>query len=233
VADDKLISALIGAGVASVRWIVTSLQQQIVKSRDERKAFLKRQVEEFYDPLLALVQKKIHVQACRSAPGSMPSTGERRRMSRSSLWRTSSPASRGRCSRAVNPIVPCCRYRSRDASPHTHPGLRRHRALTDRINRLTARLQSDETNGGDTPEQLFWTRLARLPVMARNGRFIDRPDTLSQARDLSRGVACRTGADHTFFLNASTRICLSSVRSATTRFSRAFRPRATAASAAR
>jgi hypothetical protein len=61
--DEKLLSALIGAGVASLGWVVTFFQQQFVKSREERKEFLRRQVEEFYDPLLALIQKKLHVQA--------------------------------------------------------------------------------------------------------------------------------------------------------------------------
>ena len=51
--DDKLQSALIGAGVASIGWFVTFFQQQYAKSREERRAFLKKQVEEFYEPLLA------------------------------------------------------------------------------------------------------------------------------------------------------------------------------------
>jgi hypothetical protein len=61
--DEKLLSAVIGAGVATLGWVVTYFQQQFAKAREERKVFMKRQVEEFYDPLFALVQKKIHVQA--------------------------------------------------------------------------------------------------------------------------------------------------------------------------
>jgi hypothetical protein len=60
--DDKVLSALIGAGVVGVGWFVTFFQQQWAKRREERMAFLRRQLEEFYTPLFALVQKKIHIQ---------------------------------------------------------------------------------------------------------------------------------------------------------------------------
>jgi hypothetical protein len=73
--DEKLQSALIGAGVASIGWFVTFFQQQYAKSRDERRTFLKKQVEEFYEPLLALVQKKIHIQAMQD-PRLIDETGQ-------------------------------------------------------------------------------------------------------------------------------------------------------------
>lgn len=60
--DDKILSALIGAAVASVGWFVTFFQQQWAKRREQRMAFLRKQLEEFYTPLLALVQKKIDIQ---------------------------------------------------------------------------------------------------------------------------------------------------------------------------
>jgi hypothetical protein len=62
VVDDHLLSALIGAAVASIGWIVTYFLQQRSKATAERQAFLRRQVEEFYSPLLALVKQKIYVQ---------------------------------------------------------------------------------------------------------------------------------------------------------------------------
>ena len=60
--DDKVLSALIGAAVVGVGWFVTFFQQQWAKRREERRAFSRKQLEEFYTPLLALVQKKIHIQ---------------------------------------------------------------------------------------------------------------------------------------------------------------------------
>jgi len=60
--DDKVLSALIGASVVGAGWFVTYFQQQWAKRREERIAFMRKQLEEFYTPFLALVQKKIHVQ---------------------------------------------------------------------------------------------------------------------------------------------------------------------------
>jgi hypothetical protein len=61
--DGNLTSTLIGAGSASLGWIVSFFTQQYAKGREERKEFLRKQVEDFYEPLLALVQKKLYVQA--------------------------------------------------------------------------------------------------------------------------------------------------------------------------
>jgi len=58
-----IIPALIGAGAVGLGWVVTYLLQQHAKSLEERRTFLIKQMEEFYYPLLALVQKKIDVQA--------------------------------------------------------------------------------------------------------------------------------------------------------------------------
>ena len=60
--NQQVAAALIGAVVATLGWIVTYWLQQHAKRREERRAFLHRQVEEFYSPLLALVQQKIYVQ---------------------------------------------------------------------------------------------------------------------------------------------------------------------------
>jgi hypothetical protein len=58
----QIIAALIGAGAVGLGWLVTFLLQQHSKLVEQRRAFLIRQMEEFYYPLLALVQKKIDVQ---------------------------------------------------------------------------------------------------------------------------------------------------------------------------
>jgi hypothetical protein len=60
--DDHLSSALIGAAVVSMGWIVTYILQQHSKAKEEKQAFLRRQVEEFYSPLLTLVRQKLYVQ---------------------------------------------------------------------------------------------------------------------------------------------------------------------------
>jgi hypothetical protein len=60
--DEHLVSALIGAAVVSLGWIVTYFLQRRTKATEERQAFLRRQVEEFYSPLLALVRQKLYVQ---------------------------------------------------------------------------------------------------------------------------------------------------------------------------
>jgi hypothetical protein len=60
--EEHVLPALIGAMVASIGWIVTYFLQQRSKSNEERQAFLRRQVEEFYSPLLALVRQKQYVQ---------------------------------------------------------------------------------------------------------------------------------------------------------------------------
>jgi hypothetical protein len=60
--DDHIVSALIGAAVVCVGWVVSYILQQRSKATQERQAFLRRQVEEFYSPLLALVRQKIYVQ---------------------------------------------------------------------------------------------------------------------------------------------------------------------------
>jgi len=58
----QIIAALIGASAVGLGWLVTFLLQQHSKSLEQRRMFLIRQMEEFYYPLLALVQKKIDVQ---------------------------------------------------------------------------------------------------------------------------------------------------------------------------
>jgi hypothetical protein len=58
-----LASTLVGAGSASLGWVFSFFAQQYAKRREERKEFLRNQVQEFYEPLLALVQKKQYVQA--------------------------------------------------------------------------------------------------------------------------------------------------------------------------
>lgn len=60
--DDKILSALIGAAVVGMGWFVTFFSQQWAKGKEEQRTFLRKQLEEFYTPLLAMVQKKIHIQ---------------------------------------------------------------------------------------------------------------------------------------------------------------------------
>ena len=62
-----VVAAIIGAGVATLGWIVAFFQQQWIKQRAEKEAFMRRQLEEFYAPLLALVQQKIYVQQVQDA----------------------------------------------------------------------------------------------------------------------------------------------------------------------
>jgi hypothetical protein len=59
---NQIVAALIGAGAVGLGWVVTYLLQQHAKSVEQRRVFLMKQMEEFYYPLLALVQKKIDVQ---------------------------------------------------------------------------------------------------------------------------------------------------------------------------
>ena len=65
--DGNLLGALIGGGVVAVGWFVTNLLNQSAKAKSEKAAFLRRQVEEFYCPLLALVQEKIALQKIQDA----------------------------------------------------------------------------------------------------------------------------------------------------------------------
>lgn len=58
----QIVAALIGACAVGVGWLVTYLLQQHAKSLEQRRMFLIKQMEEFYYPLLALVQKKVDVQ---------------------------------------------------------------------------------------------------------------------------------------------------------------------------
>jgi hypothetical protein len=60
--NNNVLSALIGAAVATLGWVVTYFQQQWSQRKEEQRDFLRRQVEEFYAPLLALVQQKLFVQ---------------------------------------------------------------------------------------------------------------------------------------------------------------------------
>lgn len=60
--NEHILSALIGAVVATLGWVVTYFQQQWSKGKEQKREFLRRQVEEFYAPLLALVQHKLFVQ---------------------------------------------------------------------------------------------------------------------------------------------------------------------------
>jgi len=53
--------------VATLGWLVTYLQQQWSKRRDQERDFLRRQLEEFYAPLFALIQLKNYVQQVQDA----------------------------------------------------------------------------------------------------------------------------------------------------------------------
>src|SRR5437870_4750988 len=60
-------AALIGAAVAGtvsmIGWLVSYYQQERVRQLESRRAFLRRQIEEFYAPMFALVQRKNWIQA--------------------------------------------------------------------------------------------------------------------------------------------------------------------------
>lgn len=60
--NSNVVPALIGAGSASLGWVVSFFTQQYARTREERKEFFRKQVVEFYEPLLALVQKKLYIQ---------------------------------------------------------------------------------------------------------------------------------------------------------------------------
>jgi hypothetical protein len=56
--SNEIGAALIGAGVAAVGWVVANITQRRTKTLEERRDFLREQMEEFYGPLLAYVQRK-------------------------------------------------------------------------------------------------------------------------------------------------------------------------------
>ena len=60
--NQQVLPALIGAVVATLGWVVTYFQQQWSKGKEQKRGFLRQQVEEFYGPLLALIQQKLYVQ---------------------------------------------------------------------------------------------------------------------------------------------------------------------------
>jgi hypothetical protein len=49
--EERILLALFGAIVASIGWIVTYVLQRKSKANEERRAFLRRQVEESYSSL--------------------------------------------------------------------------------------------------------------------------------------------------------------------------------------
>ena len=65
--NGEVWAAIIGAGVVAIGWVVTYVQQQSAKAKENEEAFLRRQLEEFYAPLLALIQQKIFVQQVEDA----------------------------------------------------------------------------------------------------------------------------------------------------------------------
>jgi hypothetical protein len=62
--------------VATLGWVVTYFQQQWVKASEKKQAFQQRQLEEFYAPLLALVQQKTFVQQVQDARMKTIGSGE-------------------------------------------------------------------------------------------------------------------------------------------------------------
>ena len=56
--NGQVIDALIGAGVATVGWLVTYFLKQWADAKEQNKVFLRTQLQEFYAPLLALIQQK-------------------------------------------------------------------------------------------------------------------------------------------------------------------------------